>query len=63
MAEKVMDEQGGFRAGRGCNDQIFAVRQIMEKTSLVPRLSKLISAGERAAWESLFAHAQRFFSK
>ena len=22
----------GFRAGRGCNDQIFAVRQIVEKT-------------------------------
>jgi len=31
-AEKVMDEQGGFKAGRGCIDQIFAVRQIVEKT-------------------------------
>ena len=30
--DKVMDEQGGFRAGRGCNDQIFAVKQIVEKT-------------------------------
>ena len=29
---KVMDEQGGFRAGRGCNDQIFVVKQIVEKT-------------------------------
>ena len=27
-----MDEQGGFRAGRGCNNQIFAVRQTVEKT-------------------------------
>ena len=27
-----MDEQEGFRAGRGCNDQIFAVKQIVEKT-------------------------------
>ena len=32
MVDKVMDEQGGFRNGRGCNDQIFAVKQIVEKT-------------------------------
>ena len=31
-ADTVMDEQGGFRAGRGCNDQMFAVRQVVEKT-------------------------------
>ena len=30
--DKVMDEQGGFRSGRGCSDQIFAVKQIVEKT-------------------------------
>ena len=30
--DKVMDEQGGFRAGRGWNDQIFVVKQIVEKT-------------------------------
>ena len=30
--DQVMDEQGGFRAGRGCNDQIFAVKRIVEKT-------------------------------
>ena len=29
---KAMNEQGGFRAVRGCNDQIFAVRHIGEKT-------------------------------
>ena len=27
----VMDEQGGFRSGRGCLDQIFAVKQVIEK--------------------------------
>ena len=30
--DKVPDEQGGFRAGRGCNNQIFAVKKIVEKT-------------------------------
>ena len=29
---KVMDVQGGFRAGRGCNAQILVVKQIVEKT-------------------------------
>ena len=29
---KVMNVQGGFRAGRGCNAQIFVVEQIVEKT-------------------------------
>ena len=27
---KVMDEQGGFRAGRGSNNQIFVVKQFVE---------------------------------
>ena len=30
--DKVMDEQGGFRSGRGCCDQIFAVKQMVKKT-------------------------------
>ena len=28
--DKVMDEQGGFRAGRGCVNQVFVVRQVVE---------------------------------
>ncbi len=27
----ICDEQGGFRRGRGCVDQISAVRQVCEK--------------------------------
>ena len=27
----IDDEQGGFRAGRGCVDQIFTLKQISEK--------------------------------
>ena len=29
---KVMDEQGGFRTGRGCKNQILVVKQIVENT-------------------------------
>src|SRR5277367_4523890 len=32
ISEKMLkDEQGGFRKGRGCVDQIFALRQLVEK--------------------------------
>ena len=27
----IDDEQGGFRAGRGCVDQVFTLKQISEK--------------------------------
>ena len=27
-----MEEQAGFRVGRGCRDQIFMIRQLAEKT-------------------------------
>ena len=30
--EKELDEQGGFRVGTGCVDQVFVVRQVEEKT-------------------------------
>ena len=29
--DQVMEEQAGFRAGRGCSDQIFVMRQLAEK--------------------------------
>ena len=29
--EQVAEEQGGFRYGRGCIDQIFALKQLVEK--------------------------------
>ena len=29
---QVMEEQAGFRVGRGCRDQIFVIRQLAEKT-------------------------------
>ena len=32
MAEEVMNEQERFRPGRECNDQIFAIRQVVRKT-------------------------------
>ena len=29
--EQVAEEQGGFRSGRGCTDQIFVLKQLVEK--------------------------------
>ncbi len=29
--EKISEEQGGFREGRGCVDQIFSFRMVVEK--------------------------------
>ena len=41
MAEGLIDdEQGGFRAGEGCADQIFTLKQTGEK----PREKKMKSA-------------------
>lgn len=31
---KVMDEEGGYIAGKGCTDEMFVVRQTVEKTIL-----------------------------
>ena len=29
--DRLLEEQAGFRSGRGCIDQIFVIRQLMEK--------------------------------
>ena len=29
--EQVTEEQGGFRSGKGCIDQIFVLKQLVEK--------------------------------
>ncbi len=29
--EKVSEEQGGFKKGRGCADQIFAMKRLVEE--------------------------------
>ena len=29
--EQVAEEQGGFRSGRGCIDQLFVLKQLAEK--------------------------------
>ena len=31
MKEQVAEEQGEFRAGKGCIDQIFILKQLVEK--------------------------------
>ena len=45
--------QRGFRAGRGCNDQIFAVKQIVEKTIEKDKKTFLASVDLEKAYDSV----------
>ena len=51
--DKVPDEQGGFRAGRGCNDQIFAVKQIVEKTIEKDKKTYMAFVDSEKAYDSV----------
>ena len=56
----LMDEQGGFRIRRGCVEQIFAVRQVIEKVIGKDKVvyaafvdlekSMIVSAGVSSGW-------------
>ena len=51
--DKVPDVQGGFRAGRGCNDQIFAVKQIVEKTIEEDKKTYMAFVDSEKAYDSV----------
>ena len=40
--EKIMEEQVGFRSGRGCEQQIFVMRQLADK--MIEKDKKLYAA-------------------
>ncbi len=54
MQEKINEEQGDFRKGRGCVDQIFSFRMVVEKI-LEKRKKKygLEKAYDRVDWLAL----------
>ncbi len=41
--EKISEEQGGFRKGRGCVDQIFSFRMVVEKNIREKEKTMLLS--------------------
>ncbi len=56
--EKVSEEQGGFRTGKGCVDQLFIMRIITEKMlaqykNVSAAFMDLEKAYDRADWEAL----------
>ncbi len=57
--EKIGEEQGGFRGGRGCVDQIFCFRMVVEKIlakgkKLYAAFMDLEKAYDRVNWLALW---------
>jgi exonuclease III len=51
--EQIREEQAGFRPGRGCVDQIFAIRQLLEHRHAYRRPTIVVFLDIRAAFDSL----------
>ena len=56
---RISEEQGGFRRGRGCVDQIFTVKMLVEKylvkgRKLYAAFMDLEKAYDRVDWNSLW---------
>ena len=51
--EQTREEQAGFRAGRGCIDQIFTLRQLLEHRHAFRRPTIIVFLDIRAAFDSI----------
>ena len=51
--EQIREEQGGFRPGRGCIDQIFTLRQLLEHRHSYRRPTIVVFLDIRAAFDSI----------
>ncbi|MBM6549315.1 reverse transcriptase family protein [Streptococcus dysgalactiae subsp. equisimilis] len=51
--EHIREEQAGFRAGRGCVDEIFTLRQILEHRHSFQRPTIIVFLDIRAAFDSV----------
>ena len=52
-AYKGRPNQAGFKKNKGCRDQIFAIRQILEQREEFKRLTNLIFIDFKAAFDSV----------
>ena len=55
--EQIREEQAGFRPGRGCIDQIFTLRQLLEQRHIYRRPTVLLFLDIRAAFDSVDRNA------
>ena len=46
-----MEEQAGFRSGRGCEEQIFVMRQLAKKTIEKNRKMHAVSVDQEKAYD------------